>query len=543
MQINQSGGLRSSRIAVLVAALLGTLAVVATTSPENTGDAMDYARDAASAPSPLTAGLLEPGHLLWRPAGVVLRNLLGRPASGDPAAIRDAQRLLTGISVISAFVATASIGLLVLELVPSLSAALLAVAMTALGAAIINFGQAGAPYIPGVALVSLALWLGTTGARPTRAWRAAPAGALLALGVLVWLPYVLVVPAVLAAICLLSPGEPAHRLRAAAIATATCALVGIATYASAAWANGIRSIPAFAHWIANSSHGISRPGLARVVIGLPRSFVHMGTDGREVRRYLVGDPLNPVSTVQIATLPLWPKLLLFYLALAVVAWFAMRHPRGRTLLLLLAIAALPVIALGASWSGGEEERYLALYPLLLLLVIWAAFTGLAERRRLVPAAVAAFGLLWLWNLWAFNPLVTHARSVAQEARIGCVTPMLDTQSVIVVPHQADPLVTFSRDRLDEPPRSVGARVVFLLPPTFEKGQSWDAILTSVVTTTMGAGGRVWFPAYALDSIPPRSVGWVEGGQVVTWSQVRQAFSALRATRRCADTSLLEVVGP
>ena len=53
MQIDKSGSLRAPRIAVLAAALLATLAIVATTSPENTGDAVDYARDAASARPPL----------------------------------------------------------------------------------------------------------------------------------------------------------------------------------------------------------------------------------------------------------------------------------------------------------------------------------------------------------------------------------------------------------------------------------------------------------------------------------------------------------
>src|SRR4029077_17839781 len=121
-------------------------------------------------------------------------------------------------------------------------------------------------------------------------------GVFLALGVLLWLPYVLLVLAVVAAIYLLSPGGTAERLRATAIATASCALIGMGSYVAAAGANGIRSIPAFASWISKSSHGISRPGLTRVIIGLPRSFVHMGTDGREVRRYLVHDSLNPVST-------------------------------------------------------------------------------------------------------------------------------------------------------------------------------------------------------------------------------------------------------
>ena len=172
MQINQAGGVRALNLAVVLAALLLTTAIVATTSPENTGDAVDYARDAAAAPSPLTPALFEPGHFLWRPAGVLARNLIGGAASHDQAAIRRSQRLLTGISVFSAFVATASIGLLVLHLVGSLAAGLAAVAFTACGAAMINFGQAGTSYIPGLAAVCLSLLLGTVGTRPRSPWRA-----------------------------------------------------------------------------------------------------------------------------------------------------------------------------------------------------------------------------------------------------------------------------------------------------------------------------------------------------------------------------------
>ena len=35
------------------------------------------------------------------------------------------------------------------------------------------------------------------------------------------------------------------------------------------------------------------------------------------------------------------------------------------------VALVPVAALGAAWSGGEEERYLALFPFLLPVIIWA----------------------------------------------------------------------------------------------------------------------------------------------------------------------------
>ena len=531
---------RSRGGVVLLAALVCTLIVVLATSPENTGDAVDYARDAAGAPSVMTLSLYEPGHLFWRPTGVLLREAIGSPSTKDPAAIRDTQRRFSRISVVASVVVSAAIGLLVLGGVGSLAAALAAVVMTALGASIINFGQAGAPYIPGLALVCLALLLGTGGGQRPSLPRAIVAGCLLAAGVLLWLPFVLVVPAVLVA-ALLSPGETRYRVRATIAATMACGLIGVSVYLGIASLRGVRSPLAFMQWIGASAHGIARPGLSRVIIGLPRSFVHMGNDGREVRRYLLADPLNPVTSAQVATLHLWPKLVLFYLVLAVVARFALRRPQGRKLLLALGVAVVPVVWLGAAWSGGEEERYLALYPFIIPLVIWAAWTAAAERQRLVPAAVGALALLWLSNVIAFNPWATRARSAAAQARLGCVAPILDARSVIIVPHQSDPLVTFTRDRLDERPRSVGTSVNYLLPPNTIRGLSWNATLDSLVARALGSGGRVWIPAYALDSIPPRSSGWVEGGQAVKWSQIREAFSALGVTRGCSDTPLLEVV--
>ena len=137
------------------------------------------------------------------------------------------------------------------------------------------------------------------------------------------------------------------------------------------------------------------PGWPRVIIGLPRSFVHMGNDGREIRRYLLGDALNPVSASQVAMLPVWPKLLVFYSVLVAVSWYALHRPGGRRLLLVFVMALVPVAGLGAAWSGGEEERYLALFPFLLPLVVWAAWSAGREeesrpsgRRRSIWSALA-----------------------------------------------------------------------------------------------------------------------------------------------------------
>ena len=242
---NQRGGVRKHFIIVVLAALLGTMAVVATTSSENTADAIDYARDAAAGTEPLAPRLLEPGHLLWRPAGVVLRNFAGGSASNDPVAIRDAQRRLTFVSTITLFVAAASIGLLVSGVVGTMAAGLAAVALVTLGSAVINFAQAGAPLRPrsGVRESCAPRWhlrrathrgmASCPGRRPPRVGRPP-----------------------LASVC---PGcrgrrgrnlssfsrRPRQRLRAATIATLACAFLGMTAYLGAAWANGIRSLPAF----------------------------------------------------------------------------------------------------------------------------------------------------------------------------------------------------------------------------------------------------------------------------------------------------------
>ena len=262
----------------------------------------------------------------------------------------------------------------------------------------------------------------------------------------------------------------------------------------------------------------------------------MGTDGREVRRYLLGDPLNPVSAGQAALLPVWPKLLLFYAVLTGVAWVRPASAEGPR------IAARVHRGFGArrrAWGRVERRRGGAIPRPFSLPAASRDLGRVVGRPGAAPRsviAVGAFSLLWLSNVWAFNPWIARARSARAEALLGCVGSMLDARSVIIVPDQADPLVSFTRDRLDEPPRSVGANVIYLSPPRAEPGLTWEGTLSSAATRALGSGGRVWVPAYALDSIPPRSVGWVEGAQPVTWAQVRQAFGALALRHSCDPTA-------
>ena len=130
-----------------------------------------------------------------------------------------------------------------------------------------------------------------------------------------------------------------------------------------------------------------------------------------------------------------------------------------------------------------------------------------------------------------GPWAARERSRQARARLGCAVASFNDHSVIVVPERSDPLVTFTRDRLDEPPRNAGTPVVYLLPPNTFPGLTWDQTLAEVVAQARTAGGRVWVPGYVVDSLPPRWSGWVEGGQSVSWRQVRQTLPRFPCGRR------------
>ncbi len=74
--------------------------------------------------------------------------------------MREAQRTMSIVAAVGAILLTVSTGLLVLDLLGSV-ASVVAMLLVAFGAAVINFGQAGSPYVPGIALVTTALYVGT----------------------------------------------------------------------------------------------------------------------------------------------------------------------------------------------------------------------------------------------------------------------------------------------------------------------------------------------------------------------------------------------
>ncbi|HEX5633615.1 MAG TPA: hypothetical protein VFX50_10310, partial [Gemmatimonadales bacterium] len=334
-----------ARLGLLAAVALGTALVFWLTAPETTADAPDYARDIVTAQTAGWRPLVEPGHLAWRPLGHAITEVLGLPAGADPQEqIRVTQGRMTVVASVAGVLAAVGLAMLTWHLVPVAWGGVAAALLFALSSSFISYAQAGTSYIPGLACLVFGLVAGwDPRARPSLA-RGVLGGALVALGVLFWLPYVLVVPAALLGWLVWRPeGRTRSGLAEAAAAVGSCAVVGLASYLGAAAATGVRDVAGFLAWLGGTSHGVTTGGLQRAVLGFPRSFLYMGHDGREVKRFLLHDPLNVVTRADVLRLGLWPRMAAFYvggLAMLLLAW------RGaRRWLLLLAVAALPTLAL------------------------------------------------------------------------------------------------------------------------------------------------------------------------------------------------------
>src|SRR5206468_4026296 len=102
------------------------------------------------------------------------------------------------------------------------------------------------------------------------------------------------------------------QLRLTVQALAVFTVVACLIFGTVAVHLGIHSVGEFQAWLAASAHGIDgMRGIPRMVFAFARSIIHMGNDGRIFKRYVVKDPLNPVSLLDLFRLSVW-KLVLFY---------------------------------------------------------------------------------------------------------------------------------------------------------------------------------------------------------------------------------------
>jgi hypothetical protein len=513
-------------------------ALTAATGAAFAGDTPDYVNAIVMYDARRATSLWDAGHLLWNPLGwaVVRASLLGSPAVNPDLVASRAWAVLAAISWLAGLTAALATSVWVRDTFRSTLAAVAAVSVLILAHGTLNYSQTGTAYVTGLAFVCLGLaCTRPVDQKSASLWRYALAGCCYAASVLLWLPFILVLPAAFVAPLLL--GHPSARpsARAVTVVVGSCAAVGMAAYAAAAVAVGATSPGRFAAWLSASSHGIAGvSGIPRAVFGFARSFIHLGRDGMFVKRWLLHDPYNPTSVAELISLSLW-KVALFYglVAAIIAAIWRSRRPSGA--LALATLAAAPLLVFAIAWQGGDIERYVPLYPFFALV---SAAAVVADSPRLIGRfAVAIFVILMATvNIGALSNAALARDRTALTPRLASLTTRLQPNSLVVVANSGDDLLVFARAAAisADKPRDWLDVVPLIQPGSIEVGQ-WPAYFADRVLMTWRSGGEVWLSTRALAPRPKSRWNWVEGDdRRARWTDLPAFFAGVDLDERLPD---------
>jgi hypothetical protein len=468
------------------------------------------------------------GHLFWRPLGwllyVVCRPVTSLIAGGDVRP--NVTFVLVAINWLAGLLSVCALrGILERLCARSWVVVFVTIAFI-FSHGFLNFSQTGSSYIPGLSLLLLGFYILLRGSMNTgRDWQTAVlAGIALAGAVCLWFPYVLALPAAVVSPLVFS--ERRHWRLVIATAIATGIFLALAYGAVVVGPLGIRNLAGFKEWMSAASHDTDIRGVNRMVFGFARSFIYMGNDGMLFKRYLLGDPFNPVTVFDLLRLSLW-KLALFYLCLASVFIGLLSSAAGRRILVLLILNAAPVILFAISFDGGAIERYLPLYP-ALFLSLNICLCGDRSWRAAKYVAVAFVGALFVTNLAAMAKPVQDRRQQAAADRISEVVLRFRPNSRILTVSWQDDLINFSRSYPFHPLNRAGnLRIGALVTPGTTLTTDWRQGLATQVEETWSRGGDVWVSRRALSPQPLSEWNWAEGDEKrVSWRDFQKFFSQL-----------------
>ena len=464
------------------------------------------------------------GHLLWRPLGLLLLKVF-TPVSSlvvgpDPA--YNVRILLMWVNYLAGLLSAVLLYALIDRLTGRRWLGVLVSVFFILSHGFLNFAQGASSYIAGLAFVMVALYLLLKNKDGPSPLAAIGAGLACTAAVTLWALYILVIPGViLAPLVLFGPGRTmkASILRASVSFIVASAIAFIVVMAAA----GVNTPSEVLEFIAASSHGIHTSGLARMVFGFPRSFIHMGNDGILFKRFLLNDPFNPVTAVDLVRLSLW-KLALFYLAFGATL-IGLLVARSRRMLVWLSIAALPLLLFAIKFDGGAIERYIPIYPAIFIALAWV----LSDRRlprllKIVP--VLFFGFAVLVNSFVMARVVLDRQKQTTEARISAVIPQLRPNSWVVTSHLQDDLVNFQISFPFEPVNRHNSYHVYpLLVLNSDQAGRWREEFAARMLEAWNRGGDAWISARLFSPKPAAAWNWVEGDDPrVRWEHLHVFFT-------------------
>lgn len=495
------------------------------------GDTRDYADSIAARANGADYLFWEFGHILWRPFGYVVFKI-SKPLTAyfvGHDVLTQATLVLIVLSWLGGLISVLGVYWLLSRVCRKRWVVYASTTAFVFWLSFLNYIHSGAPYIPGLSFIILALcFLNARGPDEAISRRHSILAAFsLAGAVCTWLPYVVVSSAVVLSTGFLR-GFDKQRIVVALQTLIVAGVLTLGVYVVVMWQIGVHSPGEFKAWLEHTSGGAAssaNSGINKTILGFARAFVSMGSDGMLFKRYLLKDPFNPVSLLDLVRLSLW-KLFSFYLFLLAIILSLLGTSSGRRVLGLLAVAGIPVLAFAVYWQGGDPERYLALFPFLLL----AVGVSLDESSRPVLKYIV---LVFLVGATALNVSVLATPRLNQQqqsssARISAMLPNLRPGSVIITANWQDELINFNRTFPFNPVnRAQNLHIGSVITPGRSEAAAWREDFLKSSESVWKNKGDIWLSTRLFASSPKSEWNWVEGDTPdISWTDLYNLFSQL-----------------
>ena len=477
---------------------------------------VQYDRDGATASPDL---LWDAGHLYWRPLGLVLYKLFaglthyGRTGEHELAAIA----ILIAVTMVCGLVCALLFYDLAFRLTKRRWTAILVATSFISFYAFLNYVHAGSSYVPGLTGALLGLRFAIVAAERGRnpGTYSFLSGLFVGLAALLWLPYVLVLPGILAA-SVLWDGQGAKlllrdKLRIAFYISGSTAFVVTVGYFFAILQLHIFSIATLQQWFLAAGHGSSQSKrLLRLATGLPRSFIHLGNGGLLLKRFVLHDPYAHTSLIYLIEHYVL-KLIFFYVAAVVLVRSLLRSGTGRRLFYILLAGVFPALLFAvAVFEPGSSERYLPIYPFVCLAISYV----LATFPRNASTAVVIFTFVFLaisTNVYALWRPTVESRNAATISRIESLQGRVAPQGLVALVTLNDGIYQFSISFPFEPINR-GARLPIydVIQVANSRILRWKQEFAQRALASLGRSAAVWVSTRLLAEQPDPGWDWIEG---------------------------------
>lgn len=504
------------------------------TNPWLMGDTVDYADSVLAYHDGHYLNFWEFGHLLWRPFGWVmfrLFNPLTRLIFGGEERAKVIFTLL-GINWISGLVCLLVLRALTERVCNRQWIVTLAPIALLFCSAFLNYGQTGSAYVPGLALLLVGGLL-LVKDNEKRGSKLLPLAAAISMagGIALWVPMVLIVPAVASLPFFLGAWDQ-RTLRLVGLTLVLMAgLVGLA-YVAVVLNLGINNFHDLKEWVTSASHGMNRMrGIPRMIFGFANSFLDLGGQGAFFKRYLRHDPFNPVSLFDLFWSSLW-KLGFAYIFLLCVFINLLRSHRGRMIAALVLVDLIPTVIFALFiFEAGDMSRYIATLPLIFLAVAYSLCSDKSiSWSRYVILAFLAVSILANVRVMARPTLQSREQKV--EARVSGLLPLLKPESRVVTSHLQDEINNFTRDFLFNPiNRSGNLHYLPVVALNTAQVDHWQQEFASAALDVWSQNGDLWVSKRLLNPRPRPEWLWVEGDDSrVSWTDLYRYFSQFQWAR-------------